>query len=241
MVVGMIMIPVPASSIREATPEESNALAYAVAIFSIFHIITRDVPYYDHRCVVSNAPNATQSSPSVSPPAPPRARHKMDQLMRWLISLLSFVEAKYYTLDTETILDTGEDGKGYYRHCKEHQKNSLRMEHPAKIIDTEEILDTGEAGKDAVPTLNRTLNPGKIIDTEKILDNGEDGKDAVPTLNPGSDKIIEDADLRLHPGKAIIDTAKNTKQNSLRMAKPGKTIDTEEIIDPGEETVRRDY
>jgi len=162
----------------------------------------------------------------------------MDQLMRWLISLLSFVEAKYYTLDTETILDTGEDGKGYYRHCKEHQKNSLRMEHPAKIIDTEEILDTGEAGKDAVPTLNRTLNPGKIIDTEKILDNGEDGKDAVPTLNPGSDKIIEDADLRLHPGKAIIDTAKNTKQNSLRMATPGKTIDTEEIIDPGEETVR---
>ena len=62
-----------------------------VVIFSIFHIITRDVPYYDHRCVVSNAPNATQSSPSVSPPAPPRACHQMDQLMRWLISLLSFV------------------------------------------------------------------------------------------------------------------------------------------------------
>ena len=61
-------------------------------------------------------------------------------------------------------------------------------------------------------------HPGKIIDTEKILDNGEDGKDAVPTLNPGSDTIIEDADLRLHPGKAI--------------------IDTEETNDPGEETVR---
>jgi hypothetical protein len=46
----------------------------------------------------------------------------------------------------------------------------------------------------------------------------------------------------LHPGKAIIDTAKNTilltLENSLRMAKPGKIIDTEEIIDPGEETVR---
>jgi hypothetical protein len=132
-------------------------------------------------------------------------------------------------------------GKAIIDTAKNTKKNSLRMEHPAKIIDTEEILDTGEAGKDAVPTLNRTLNPGKIIDTEKILDNGEDGKGAVPTLNPGSDKIIEDADLRLHPGKAIIDTAKNTKQNSLRMAKPGKTIDTEEIIDPGEETVRRDY
>jgi hypothetical protein len=121
----------------------------------------------------------------------------MDQLMRWLISLLSFVEAKYYTLK-----------KGNYTN-KNTKKNSLRME-----------------------------KPGKIIDTEKILDTGEDGKDAVPTLNPGSDKIIEDADLRLHPGKAIIDTAKNTKQNSLRMAKPAKIIDTVEIIDPGEETVR---
>ena len=169
----------------------------AFVIFSIFHIITRDVPYYAHRCVVSNAPNATQSSPSVSPPAPPRARHKMDELMRWLISLLSFVEAKYYTLKT-----------GNYTN-KNTKKNSLRME-----------------------------KPGKIIDTEPILDTGEDGKVAVPTLNPGSDKIIEDADLRLHPGKAIIDTAKNTKKNSLRMEKPGKIIDTEEIIDPGEETVQ---
>ena len=56
-------------------------------------------------------------------------------------------------------------------------------------------------------------------------------------MHPGSDKI-EDADLRLHPGKAIIDTAKNTKKNSLRMEKPGKIIDTEEIIDPGKEVVR---
>ena len=129
-----------------------------------------------------NAPNATQSSPSVSPPAPPRARHKMDQLMSWLISLLSFVEAKYYTLK-----------KGNYTN-KNTKKNSLRMEKPGKIIDTEEIIDPGEDGKDA--------------------------------------------DLRLHPGKAIIDTAKNIKKNSLRMEKPGKIIDTEEIIDPGEETVR---
>ena len=69
-----------------------------VVIFSIFHIATRDVPYSDQRCVVSDAPHAAQSSPSVFPPASPRARHKMDQLMRWLISLLSFVEATYYTL-----------------------------------------------------------------------------------------------------------------------------------------------
>ena len=67
--------------------------------------------------------------------------------------------------------------------------------------------------------------PGKLIDTETILDTGEDGKDAVPTLNPGSEKIIEDADLRLHPGKAIIDTAKNTKKNSLRMEHPRSTLE----------------
>ena len=64
-------------------------------IFSIFHIATRDD---DQRCVISDAPRAAQSPPSVFPPASPRARHKMDQLMRWLISLLSFVQAKYYTL-----------------------------------------------------------------------------------------------------------------------------------------------
>ena len=145
--------------------------------------------------------------------------------MRWLISLLSFVEAKYYTLK-----------KGNYTN-KNTKKNSLRMEKPGKIIDTEEIIDPGE---EAV----RTLHPGKITNTEKILDTGEDGKDAVPTLNPGSDKIIdtgEDADLRLHPGKAIIDTAKNTKKNSLRMEKPGKIINTEEIIDPGDIEPWRDY
>ena len=80
-----------------------------VVIFSIFHIVTRDVPYYmyDHRCVVSDAPNATQSSPSVSPRTPPRGRDKMDgahiwtvsELMRWLTALLCFIDAKYDTLD----------------------------------------------------------------------------------------------------------------------------------------------
>ena len=81
----------------------------------------------------------------------------MDQLMRWLISLLSFVEAKYYTLK-----------KGNYTN-KNTQKNSLRMEKPGKIIDTEETIDPG---KEAF----RTLNRGKITNTEKILDTGEDGK-----------------------------------------------------------------
>ena len=62
------------------------------------------------------------------------------------------------------------------------------------------------------------MNPGKITNTEKIVDTGEDGKGAVPTLNPVSDKIIdtgEDADLRLHPGKDIIDTATLQRLSTL--------------------------
>ena len=77
--------------------------------------------------------------------------------MRWLISLLSFVEAKYYMYTLK---------KGNYTN-KITQKNSLRMEKPGKIIDTEETTDPG---KEAV----RTLNPGKTTNTEKILDTGED-------------------------------------------------------------------
>jgi hypothetical protein len=164
-----------------------------VVISSIFHIATRDVLYYDHRgCVVSNAPHATQSPPSVSPPAPPRACHTMDQLIRWLIALLSFIEEKYYTLK-----------KGNYMYTKKQtpeentqkntKKNSLRLEEPGKIIDTEKIIDTRDESV-------RTLNPAKIINTDKILDTREDGEDAVLTLNSGSEKIIDtgqDADLTL--------------------------------------------
>ena len=36
-----------------------------VVIFSIVYIFTRDVPYYDHRCVISNAPPLAPSSPSL--------------------------------------------------------------------------------------------------------------------------------------------------------------------------------
>ena len=66
------------------------------------------LPHYDQpRCFVPKAPHATSSSPSVSPPAPPRARDKMDgshictarELMRWLTALLCFVEAQYDTLE----------------------------------------------------------------------------------------------------------------------------------------------
>ena len=93
-----------------------------VVIFSIVYIFTRDVPYYDHRCVISNAPPLAPSSPSVSPPTPPRGRDKMDgthictarELMRWLTALLCFVDAKYDTLEkgnctaaAKKIIDTG--------------------------------------------------------------------------------------------------------------------------------------
>ena len=67
--------------------------------------------------------------------------------------------------------------------------------------------------------------PGKIIDTEETIDTGEDGKDAVPTLNPGSDKIIdtgEDANLRLHPGKAIIDNYRHCKEHQKEQSEDGE-------------------
>ena len=86
-------------------PASSAEHLLNVVIFSIFHIATRDVPYFDHRCVASNAPYATQSQPSVSPQALPRARHQMDEVTRWLIALLCFVDAKY---------DTCTDVKGNY-------------------------------------------------------------------------------------------------------------------------------
>jgi hypothetical protein len=110
----------------------------------------------------------------------------MDQLIRWLIALLSFIEEKYYTLK-----------KGNYMYTKKQtpeentqkntKKNSLRLEEPGKIIDNRD---------ESV----RTLNPAKIITTYKILDTREDGEDAVLTLNSGSEKIIDtgqDADLTL--------------------------------------------
>ena len=199
-----------------------------VVIFSIVYIFTRDVPYYDHRCVISNAPPLAPSSPSVSPPTPPRGRDKMDgthictarELMRWLTALLCFVDAKYDTLekgnctaaakkiiDTEQLLDVltldpgGDDA--------EMKMNAVPTLNPGKIINT------GEDGEKAV----RILNPGKIINTEKLLDTGEDGEDADLRLNP--EKVIDTAqildtilklektqtfaDLTLNPAK-IIDT-----------------------------------
>ena len=188
-----------------------------VVIFSIVYIFTRDVPYYDHRCVISNAPPLAPSSPSVSPPTPPRGRDKMDgthictarELMRWLTALLCFVDAKYDTLekgnctaaakkiiDTEQLLDVltldpgGDDA--------EMKMNAVPTLNPDKIINT------GEDGEKAV----RILNPGKIINTEKLLDTGEDG---------------EDADLRLNPEK-VIDTAQILDTISLN---PAKIIDTD--------------
>ena len=100
-----------------------------VVIFSIFHIVTRDVPYYDHRCVVSDAPHATQLPPSVSPPTPPRGRDKMDgahiwtasELMRWLTALFCFIDAKYDTLD-----------KG---NCTAAAKKIIDTENTEKITD----------------------------------------------------------------------------------------------------------
>ena len=120
-------------------------------IFSIFHIATRDD---DQRCVISDAPRAAQSPPSVFPPASPRARHKMDQLMRWLISLLSFVEATYYTLT-----------KGNYTN-KNTTKTSLRM--------NAVLLDPG--GEDA--KMNAEMN---VEMNAVLLDPG--GEDAKMKMN----------------------------------------------------------
>ena len=83
-------------------PASSVEYLLDVVIFSIFHIVTRDISYYDHRCAVSNAPSA-----SAAPTAPPRARDKMDgthictarELMRWLTALLCFVDETYDTLE----------------------------------------------------------------------------------------------------------------------------------------------
>ena len=56
-------------------------MAINVVVFSIFNIVTRDVPYYDQsRCVVPNI-------------------HTARELMRWLTALLCFVEAQYDTLE----------------------------------------------------------------------------------------------------------------------------------------------
>ena len=134
------------------------------------------------------------------------------KLMRWLFAFLCFI-------DTEKIIDTGED--------------ALRTLNPGKIIGSEKIIDTGE---DAV----RTWGPGQIIETEKIIDTGEE---ADPRLNPG--KVIgskttidtgEEAVRTWNPGK-IIDTEKtiDTGEDADPRLNPGKVIDTEKIPDPGED------
>ena len=219
-------------------PTSAVAHLLIVVIFSIVYIFTRDVPYYDHRCVISNAPPLAPSSPSVSPPTPPRGRDKMDgthictarELMRWLTALLCFVDAKYDTLE-----------KG---NCTAAAK---------KIIDTDQLLDVltlDPGGDDAEMKMNAvpTLNPGKITNTKKISDvltldpggdNAEMKMSAVPTLNP--DKIIntgedgEKAVRILNPGKIInteklLDTGEDGEDADLRL-NPEKVIDTAQILD----------
>jgi hypothetical protein len=221
-------------------PASSVEHLLTVVIFSLFHIVIRDVPHYDYRRVVSNATRATKSSPSVSPPgvlhsaptisaslhvawlATSSAEHLLNvticstcKLMRWLFALLCFI-------DTEKIIDTVED--------------ALRTLNPGKIIGSEKIIDTGEKIIDTDEGAVRTWNPDKIIDTEKIIDTGED---AVRTWNPDkiidTEKIIdtgEDADPRLNPGK-VIDTEKiiDTGEDADPRLNPGKVIDTAKIID----------
>jgi hypothetical protein len=207
-------------------PASSVEHLLTVVIFSLFHIVIRDVPHYDYRRVVSNATRATKSSPSVSPPgvlhsaptisaslhvawlATSSAEHLLNvticstcKLMRWLFALLCFI-------DTEKIIDTVED--------------ALRTLNPGKIIGSEKIIDTGEKIIDTDEGAVRTWNPDKIIDTEKIIDTGED---AVRTWNP--DKIIDT--------EKIIDTGEDADPR----LNPGKVIDTEKIIDTGEDAEPR--
>ena len=112
-------------------PTSSIEHLLIVIIFSIFHIVTLDVPYYDHRCAVSNAPHAAPSVPSAAPTAPPRARDKMDgthictarELMRWLTALLCFVDETYDTLEKGNCQRPEENTK---KHTHEHSEENTK-------------------------------------------------------------------------------------------------------------------